>query len=100
VEDEPSCGVTTTAIVVLDPVVSGMAPDAVPEVTTTVCTVTVAPMDFTVGVTVTDATLFGTVEVYDVVPDVKATFSVPSLSVSAVNWLDALSAAARVTNRV
>jgi hypothetical protein len=32
----------------------------------------VAPVDVTVGVTVTDATLFITLEVYDVVADVKA----------------------------
>jgi hypothetical protein len=57
----------------------------------------VAPVEVTVGVTVTDATLFGTVEVYDVVPDAKATFSEPSLSTSALSELTELSATALVT---
>ena len=59
-------------MVVADPAVSDIAPDAACEVTVTVCTVTVAPVEVTVGVTVTDATLLGTVEVYDVVPDANA----------------------------
>jgi hypothetical protein len=50
-------------IVVADPAVSDTAPEADPDVTPVPCTVTVAPVEVTVGVTVTDATLFGTVEV-------------------------------------
>ena len=49
-------------MVVADPAVSDIAPDAACEATVTVCTVTVAPVEVTVGVTVTDATLLGTVE--------------------------------------
>ena len=43
-------------MVVADPAVSDTAPDAACEATVTVCTVTVAPVEVTVGVTVTDAT--------------------------------------------
>jgi hypothetical protein len=78
-------------------VVSDIEPEADPDVTLAPCTVTVAPVEVTVGVTVTDATLFGTVEVYDVVPDAKATFSEPSLSTSALSVLTELSAAALLT---
>jgi hypothetical protein len=46
------------------PAVSATAPEALPEATDTVSTVTVAPVDVTVGVTLTDATLFGTLTVY------------------------------------
>jgi hypothetical protein len=87
-------------MVVADPAVaSGRAilPDAAPEATATVCTVTVAPVEVTVGVTVTDVTLFGTVEVYDVVPAAKATFREPSLSTSALSVLTVLSAVALFT---
>jgi hypothetical protein len=59
-------------MVVADPAVSDTAPDAACDDTAELCTVTVAPVDVTVGVTVTDATLFITLEVYDVVADVKA----------------------------
>jgi hypothetical protein len=64
-------------MVVADPAVSDTAPEAASDATVTVCTVTVAPVEVTVGVTVTDATLFGTVEVYDVVPDANAGDSDP-----------------------
>jgi hypothetical protein len=59
-------------MVVADPAVSDTAPDAACDATVTVCTVTVAPVEVTVGVTVTDVTVYGTVEVYDVVPDANA----------------------------
>jgi hypothetical protein len=59
-------------MVVADPTVSDTAPDAACDATVTVCTVTVAPVEVTVGVTVTDVTVYGTVEVYDVVPDANA----------------------------
>jgi hypothetical protein len=84
-------------MVVADPAVSEILPEATPEVTATVCTVTVAPPDVTVGVTVTDATLFGTVVVYDVVPDAKATLREPSLRTSALNVLTVFTATALVT---
>jgi hypothetical protein len=54
-------------------------------------------VDVTVGVTVTDATLFATVEVYDVVPAANATFREPSLSTNALSVLTVLSAAALLT---
>jgi hypothetical protein len=54
-------------------------------------------VEVTVGVTVTDATLFATEEVYDVVPAANATFSEPSLSTSALSVLTVLSAAALLT---
>jgi hypothetical protein len=84
-------------IVVADPAVSDIAPDAACETTATVCTVTVAPLEVTVGVTVTDATLFGTVEVYDVVPDANAGDREPSLSTKVVSVLTELTAAALLT---
>jgi hypothetical protein len=77
--------------------VSEILPDAAREATVTVCTVTVAPVEVTVGVTVTDATLFATAEVYDVVPDAKAGDSEPALSTSALSVLTVLSAAALLT---
>jgi hypothetical protein len=76
---------------------NAMALDAAPEATVAPCTVTVAPEEVTVGVTVTDATLFATVEVYDVVPAAKATFSEPSLSTRSLNVLTVLSAVALLT---
>jgi hypothetical protein len=98
VDDVVSCGVTTTVtVVVVEATVSPIADDAPPDVTGVPFTVTVAPVDVTVGVTVTDATLFTIVEVYDVVPDAKATFSEPSLSTSALSVLTVLSAAALLT---
>ena len=84
-------------IVVADPAVSDTAPDAACEATVTVCTVTVAPVEVTVGVTVTDATLFGTVEVYDVVPDANAGDSEPALSTKVVNVLTVFTALALLT---
>jgi hypothetical protein len=71
--------------------------DATPVATLAPCTVTVAPLEVTVGVTVTDATLFSTAAVYEVVPDAKATFSEPSLSIRALRVLTVLSAAALLT---
>jgi hypothetical protein len=78
-------------------VINVNAPDAVPDDTAVPATVTVAPVEVTVGVTVTDATLFATEEVYDVVPAANATFSEPSLSTSALSVLTVLSAAALLT---
>jgi hypothetical protein len=84
-------------IVVADPAVSDTAPDAACETTVTICTVTVAPVDVTVGVTVTDATLSGTVEVYEIVPAAKAGEREPALSTSALSVLTVLSATALLT---
>jgi hypothetical protein len=98
--DVPSCGEPITVIVVADPAASIIAPDADPELTVTACTVTVAPLEVTVGVTVTDSTLLGTADVYEVVPDAKATFSEPSLSIRALRVLTVLSAAVLVTATV
>jgi hypothetical protein len=81
-------------MVTADPAVSGTIPDAEPDVTAVPPTVTVAPVEVTIGVTVTDDTLLGTVEVYDVVPDAKAGEREPSLSTSALSVLTVLSAAA------
>ena len=64
-------------IVVADPAVSDTAPDTAPEDTAEPCTVTVAPVDVTVGVTVSDATVFDTVHVYDVVTAANAGDRVP-----------------------
>jgi hypothetical protein len=84
-------------MVVADPAVSDIAPDAACEATVTVCTVTVAPVEVTVGVTVTDATLLGTVEVYDVVPAANAGDSEPALSTKVVSVLTVFTAAALST---
>jgi hypothetical protein len=74
-----------------------IVPDADCEATVTVCTVTVAPVEVTVGVTVTDATLFTIVEVYDVVPEAKAGDNEPSLSTKVVSVLTVFTAAALLT---
>jgi hypothetical protein len=74
-----------------------IALDAAPDVTPVPSTVTVAPVEVTVGVTVTDATLFTTEAVYDVVPDANVGASEPSLSVSALSVLAVLSAVPLVT---
>jgi hypothetical protein len=50
-------------IVVVESTVSAIADDGVDESTSTPCTIIVAAVEVTVGVTVTDATLFGTVVV-------------------------------------
>jgi hypothetical protein len=84
-------------MVVADPAVSDTAPDTACDSTATDCTVTVAPVEVTVGVTVTDATLFGTVEVYDVVPEAKAGDNEPSLSTKVVSVLTVFTALARLT---
>jgi hypothetical protein len=90
--------VTTTLIVVADvPTASGRAPDAAWDVTGVPPTVTVAPVDVTVGVTVTDATLFATVKVYEAVPEEKATFRDPSLNTSAVKVFKVFTALALLT---
>jgi hypothetical protein len=82
-------------IVVADPAVSDTAPEAACDATVTVCTVTVAPVEITVGVTVTDATLLGTVAVYEVVPAAKAGDSEPALTARALSVLIVLSDGAR-----
>jgi hypothetical protein len=82
-------------IVVADPAVSDTAPEAACDATVTVCTVTVAPVEVTVGVTVTDATLLGTVAVYEVVPAAKAGDSEPALTARALSVLIVLSDGAR-----
>jgi hypothetical protein len=71
---------TTVVTVVADPAASEMAADAAPDVAGIPWTVTPLdpPTDVSVGVTVTDATLFGTVVVYDVVLDAKAGVNVPT----------------------
>jgi hypothetical protein len=56
----------------------------------------VAPVEVTVGVTVIDATLFGTVQVYDSVSCAKATFREPLLSTKVVNELAVFTADVRV----
>jgi hypothetical protein len=84
-------------IVVADPAVSDTAPEAACEATVTVCTVTVAPAEVTVGVTVTDATLLGTAEVYDVVPAAKPGDSEPALSTKVVSVLTVFTALALLT---
>ncbi len=53
------------------------APEALPEVTVTVFTVTVAFASVTVGVTVSDVTALPTESVYLVVPHSKTVSSVP-----------------------
>ena len=84
-------------VVAAPPVDRATAPDATPDVTGVPPTVTVAPVEVTVGVTVTDATLFTTEAVYDVVPDTNAGvkaltwLSTSALSVLAVLSTDALS---------
>jgi hypothetical protein len=82
-------------LIVVAPTDKEIAAEAEPDATAVPPTVTVAPEEVTVGITVTDATLFGTVEVYDNVPDAKATFRAPSLSTSAVKVLAELSTAER-----
>jgi hypothetical protein len=75
-----------------------IALDAAPDVTPVPSTVTVAPVEVTVGVTVTDATLFTTDAVYDVVPDANAGVNALTwLSTSALSVLTVLSALPRVT---
>jgi hypothetical protein len=72
--------------------------DATPVATLAPCTVTVAPVEVTVGVTVTDATLFSTAAVYEVVPDANAGVNaLTSLSTRALRVLTVLSAAALLT---
>jgi hypothetical protein len=95
----PSAGDATTVIVVADPAVSEIPADAVRDVTGVPPTVTelAPPPDVTVGVTVTDATLFGTVVVYDVVPDANAGDSEPALSTKVLNVLTVMDAAALLT---
>ena len=74
-----------------------IALDAAPDVTPVPSTITVAPVEVTVGVTVTDATLFGTVDVYDVTPDANAGDRDPWLSTRVVSVLTVLSTAALST---
>jgi hypothetical protein len=57
----------------------------------------VAPVEVTVGVAVTDATLFGTVEVYDKVPDENVGVSDPRLSTRESRVLTVLIAATLLT---
>lgn len=77
-----------------------MAPDATPDVTDVPCTVTVAPVDDTVGVTVTDDTLFRTVEVYEVVANANAGVRVAWLSTRPPSLLLVYTCGARVTVNV
>jgi hypothetical protein len=75
-----------------------IALDAAPDVTPVPSTVTVAPVEVTVGVTVTDATLFTTEAVYDVVPDTNAGVKALTwLSTSALSVLAVLSAVVLLT---
>jgi hypothetical protein len=66
--------------VALLPAVIGIKADAAPETTAIVFTVTVAPESEAIGVTETDAILFASGTVYDVVPDAKAGESMLLLS--------------------
>jgi hypothetical protein len=75
-----SWAVTTTAIDVLLPAVNACAPDAAPDVTALPATVTDAVASVVVGVTVTEATAFATVAVYEVVAATNDGDSVPALS--------------------
>lgn len=84
-------------IVVAAPALSEMLAEADPDATVAVCTVTVAPVEVTVGVAVTDTTLFGTVEVYEVVPGAKAGDREPALSTKVVSVLTVFTAVALLT---
>jgi hypothetical protein len=64
-----SWAVTSTAIAALLPAVMVWAADALPEVTVTPATFTVASASVVVGVTVTEGTPFATLAVYVVVAD-------------------------------
>jgi hypothetical protein len=84
-------------MVVADPAISVTAPEAAWDATEVLCTVTVAPVEVTVGVTVTEATLFGTKDVYDVVSGANARLSDPWLSTRVVSVLTVLSTTALLT---
>jgi hypothetical protein len=67
-----SPAVTTIWIWLLVAAVSDCAPDALPDATSTVATVTVAADSVVPGISTTDSTPFATVAVYDVTADEKA----------------------------
>ena len=74
----PFCAVTTMFILVVDPAVSEIAPEADPEATETPLTVTVDVESVTVGVTVIDDVALDNPEtVYELVPERNAGLSVP-----------------------
>jgi hypothetical protein len=67
----------TTTLTVFDPTVNGITPDALPLVTETPFTVTVAPTFDTVGVTVNEVTALPTDAEYEVVAETNVGLKVP-----------------------
>jgi hypothetical protein len=70
----------TTTLIVFDPTVNGIAPDALPLVTETLLTVTVALASDAVGVTVNELTALPTDAEYEVVGAANTGSRVPSLN--------------------
>ena len=82
-------------MIVFEPTLKAIEPEALPLVIEVPFTVTVAVASDTVGVTVIELVALDTEAVYDVVPDAKVGLNVPELKARLARF--ALVLAARVT---